>query len=219
LIGHRAGETVDLTIKFPKDFSGEQLSGKVGDFSVKITKVSEKKVPELNAVFFKKLGNFETLDSLKEQLRKDLERQGLEHAKNEAYNQAIDVLVKDNPFDVPPTRIEDYIDHLLEEMARYRRGNEPVSSREEASKKYHESAVRALKRYRIIDFISTKEKIKATQEEVDKEIEKIAAMYNQPFDQVKQAFRQDGTTNRIRADIREQKTLDFLIGEYTPTAE
>ena len=139
--------------------------------------------------------------------------------KNEAYTRAIDVLVKDNPFDVPPSRVEDYIDHLLEEMTRYHREGEQLPSREEASQKYHDSAVRALKRYRIIDFIATKEKIKATQEEVDREIEKIATIYNQPFDQVKQAFRQNGTTNRIRADVREQKTLDFLIGEYTPPAE
>ncbi|MGB7568449.1 MAG: trigger factor [Chitinivibrionales bacterium] len=219
LIGHNAGELVELTIKFPKDFSGEQLSGKVGNFTIKITKVSEKELPEPDGEFLKKLGTFETLDGLKEQLRKDLERQDLERAKNEAYNRAIDVLIKDNPFDIPPSRVEDYIDHLLEEAARYRRVNEPAPSREEAARKYHDSAVRALKRYRIIEFISSKEKIKATQEEVDGEIGKIAAMYNQPFDQVKQAFRQNGTTNRVRADLREQKTLDFLIGEYTPAAE
>jgi trigger factor len=210
---------VELAIKFPKDFSSEQLSGKEGEFTVKIIKVSEKSLPEFTDEFIKKIGNFETLDHLKEHVRKDLERQDLEHVKNEAYTRAIDVLVKDNPFDVPPSRVEDYIDHLLEEMTRYHREGEQLPSREEASQKYHDSAVRALKRYRIIDFIATKEKIKATQEEVDREIEKIATIYNQPFDQVKQAFRQNGTTNRIRADVREQKTLDFLIGEYTPPAE
>ena len=216
LIGRGAAETVELTIKFPKDFSNEQLSGKEGEFTVKINKVSEKVLPEFTGEFLKKIGDFETLDALKEHVKKDLERRELEQAKNEAYSKAIDALIKDNPFDVPPSRVEDYIDHLMEEMGRYRKEHEELPSREETEKKYHESAVRALMRYRIIEFIAAKEKIKASQEEVDKEIEKIAAMYNQPFDQVKQAFRQNGTTNRIRADIREQKTLDFLIGEFTP---
>jgi trigger factor len=216
LVGHSAGETVELAIKFPKDFSNGQLSGKEGEFTVKIIKVSEKSLPEFTEEFLKKIGNFETLDALKEHVKNDLERQELEQAKNEAYNKAIDALIKENPFDVPPSRVEDYIDHLMEEMGRYRKAHEELPSREETAKKYHESAVRALKRYRIIDCISTKEKIKASQEDVDKEIEKIATMYNQPFDQVKQAFRQNGTTNRIRADLREQKTLDFLIGEYAP---
>ena len=159
------------------------------------------------------------MDGLKAQVRKDLESRESERAKNEAYNGAIDSLIKNNPFDVPPSRVEEYIDRLIEEMSRYRRVNEPVPKREKVAEKYRDSAVRALKRLRIIDFIAAQEKIKAAQEEVDREIEKIAKMYNQPFDQVKQTFRQNGATNRIRADIREQKTLDFLIGEYVPAAQ
>jgi trigger factor len=91
-----------------------------------------------------------------------------------------------------------------------------MPKREEVAEKYHDSAIRALKRFRIIDFIAEKERIKASQEEVDKEISAIAVSYNQPFDQVKRMFRQNGTTNRIREDIRERKTLDYLIGEYVP---
>ena len=201
------------------DFSGEQLADKKGDFSVKITKVAEKILPELDAELLKKLGDFTSIDGLNEQVRKDLEQQEAQRAKNEAYNSAIDTLIKKNPFDVPPSRVEDYIDHLMEEMARYRRVNEPVPQREEVAQKYRDTALRALKRFRIIDFIAAREKIKAAQEDVDKEIEKIAAMYNQPFEQVKQAFRQNGTVNKIRADIREQKTLDYLIGEYAPAPQ
>jgi trigger factor len=107
----------------------------------------------------------------------------------------------------------------MEEISRYRRPSEPMPKREEIAEKYHDSAVRALKRFRIIDFVANKEKIKAAQEEVDREITTIAASYNQPFDQVKRLFRQNGTTNKIREDIRERKTLDFLIGDYVPEGE
>ena len=219
LIGRGTGEVVEIAVKFPKDFSSEQLAGKKGVFFVKIMKVAEKNFPELNEAFLKKMGDFSTMDGLKAQVRKDLESRESERAKNEAYNGAIDSLIKNNPFDVPPSRVEEYIDRLIEEMSRYRRVNEPVPKREKVAEKYRDSAVRALKRLRIIDFIAAQEKIKAAQEEVDGEIEKIAKMYNQPFDQVKQTFRQNGATNRIRADIREQKTLDFLIGEYVPAAQ
>jgi len=218
LIGRGTGEVVEIAVKFPKDFSSEQLAGKKGVFFVKIMKVAEKNLPELNEAFLKKMGDFPTLDGLKEQVRKDLESREAERAKNEAYNGAIDSLIRNNPFDVPPSRVEEYIDGLIEEMSRYRRVNEPPPRREEVAEKYRDSAVRALKRLRIVDFIATREKIKAAQEEVDGEIEKIAKMYKQPFDQVKQTFRQNGAANRIRADIRERKTLDFLIGEYVPAA-
>jgi trigger factor len=216
LIGRKAGDIFDVSLDFPIDFSESQIAGKEGRFLVKLSKVAEKTFPEFDAEFLNKLGGFKTIENLKEQVLKDLESQEKERAKNEAYNKAVDILIKDNPFEVPPSRIEGYIDHLLEEMSRYRRSSDPMPKREEVAEKYHDSAIRALKRFRIIDFIAEKERIKASQEEVDKEISAIAVSYNQPFDQVKRMFRQNGTTNRIREDIRERKTLDYLIGEYVP---
>jgi trigger factor len=216
LTGTKANDIIDISVSFPKDFISEQLAGKKGVFTVKVVKVSEKIVPEFNEEFLTKTGNFKTLDELKDNIRQDLERQEQERAKNEAYDKAIDELISENPFDVPPSRIESYIDHLTEEMTKYRRQNEPVPTREELVAKYKDTAIRSLKRFRIIDFVAGKEKIKASQEDVDREIQKIADMYNQPFDTIKQAFRQNGTTNRIRADVRDQRTLEFLIGEYTP---
>ena len=219
LKGRRSGEVVEVMLRFPADFSEGQLAGKDGVFLVKIAKVSEKVLPEFDSELLKKLGNFQTVEDLKQRIQNDLESQERERAKNEAYNNAVDVLIKENPFEVPPCRIDNYIDHLIEEMSRYRRPSEPMPQREEIAEKYHDSAIRALKRFRIIDFIANKEKIKAAQEDVDREITAIAASYNQPFDQIKRLFRQNGTTNKIREDIRERKTLDFLIGEYIPDGE
>jgi trigger factor len=107
---------------------------------------------------------------------------------------------------------------MYQESTRYNRPGQPVPAREEVAAHYAETAIKNIKRQRIVDFIATKENIKATQEEVDKEVQRLADMYNQPFETLKQSLRQNGTTNRIRDDIREQKTLDFLIGEYSPQA-
>jgi len=107
---------------------------------------------------------------------------------------------------------------MTEEVKRYLRPGDALPTPEEIDQKYRVTAVRAIKRFKIIDYVSTKEKIKATQAEVDRQIEQLAAAYKQPFEQLKQSLRANGTTNRIRSDIREQKTLDFLIGEYSPSA-
>jgi trigger factor len=98
----------------------------------------------------------------------------------------------------------------------YQMPNSPAPSREELAEQLKDIALRAVKRQRIIDFIADKEKIKPTAEEVDNEIKRMAEMYNHPFEQLKQQLRKNGTTLRIRDDIMEQKTLDYLIGEYTP---
>ena len=105
---------------------------------------------------------------------------------------------------------------MAEEIKNYARPGEPLPTDEEINRKYRDTAIRAIKRYKIIDYVATREKIKATQAEVDRQVEQLAAAYGQPFDKLKQSLRANGTTNRIRSDIRERKTLDFLIGEYVP---
>jgi trigger factor len=212
LQGHSAGETVDIRVKFPKDYGEAGVAGKVGEFTIAIKKVQEKILPQVNEEFLKKLGDFKDEEALREHILKDLEQREKERAKNEAYNEAIEKLIKQNPFEVPQSRVERYIDYMMEEAARYNQGG-PAPKREEVAEKYRDAGVKIIKRYRIIDYIATKESIKATQEEVDERVKQMAQMYNQQFEELKESLRKNGTTNRIRSDIREQKTLDFLIRE------
>ncbi|NLG17277.1 MAG: trigger factor [Fibrobacter sp.] len=214
LIGHSANDIVDLDINFPEDYPDADVAGKGGQFQIKIIAVQEKVLPELNEEFFKKLGG-EMKDEagLREQLKKNIEEEEKNKAKNEAYNKAIDKLIENNPFEVPPARVEQFIDYMQQEATRYQRPGTAAPTREELESRYNDTAVRSIKRQRIIEFIADKENIKATQEEVDKEIQRLADIYNQPFEELKQNFRKNGTTLRIRDDLKEQKTLDYLIGE------
>ncbi|MFP4164914.1 MAG: trigger factor [Chitinispirillaceae bacterium] len=213
LTGVSAGDVVDITVKFPNDYQDQSVAGKSGEFTVAVTAVQEKELPEVNEDFLKKVGNFENEEALREEIRKSLEQQEQEKAKNDAYNEAVETLIKENPFEVPPAKIEAFINYMHEESMRYRRPGEPEVSREQAGEMYRETAIRSLKRQRIIDYVADKEKIKATQAEMDEEIKRLAGMYNQDFENLKQVFRKNGTTNRIRSEIRERKTLDFLVGE------
>jgi trigger factor len=218
LIGHTAGETVELSIKFPGDYADKEVAGTKGEFTIKITAVQEKIIPEVES-FLKKLGDFENEEALRTQLRKQMETDALQQAKTDAHDKAIDTIIKQNDFEVPPSRIEAFIDYVMEQAAREQPKNQPLPSRDEVSGKYRETAVRTIKRQRIIDYIAQKEKISATQEEVDVEINKLAVQYNQPFETFKQTLRKNGTTLRIREDLRERKTLDFLIDELPVAAE
>jgi trigger factor len=210
LVGHAAGEVVELSVKFPKDYAEKEAAGKQGTFTVKITGVQEKKIPEVSS-FMQKIGNFETEEALREDMRGRLEADALEQAKNEASGKAIETIIKDNPFEVPPARIETFFDYMMEEAQKQERQGEPLPTREQIDAQYRETAIRSIKRQRILDYIAEKEKIAATQEEVDAEIKRLADYYQQPFDALKQRLRQNGTTLRIRDDIREKKTLEFLI--------
>ena len=213
LTGVKAGEEVEITVKFPKDYADKEAAGKTGEFGVKIISVQEKKLPEVNEEFLKKFGEFESVDALKEKIRESMEQEELDKAKSDAFKEVIEKIIEDNPFEVPPSRVETFFDMMHEDYARYRKPEEPMPSREEIAERFKDHALFSLRRMRIIDYISDKEKIKATQEEVDKQIEALAQRYGQQFEDMKQLFRKNGTTNRIRHEIREKKTLEYLIGE------
>jgi len=211
LTGLSAGEEAEISVKFPKDYADANAAGKSGVFSVKVLSVQEKTLPEVNEEFLKRFGNFDTVDALKEEMLKGLEEEEETRARNEAHNEAVEAILKDNPFEVPPSKIETYIKMMLEDYAQSN-GGQIVEPNEQMMDSFRVPAAAALKRIRVIDYVAEKEKIKATQEEVDREIALIAQRYGHEFDDLKQIFRKNGTTNRIRLEIRERKTLDFLIG-------
>ncbi len=218
ITGKRPGDEVDANITFPEDYPDTGVANKSTTISMKITKVAEKVLPEINEEFLKKIGDFATEEDLRKRIEEDLAKREDERAKNEAYTKVVEQLIEKNVFDVPPSRVDRYLDEVFKDSERYKRPGQAVLTRVDVEKNYRESGINALKRYRIIDFIATAEKIKPTQAEVDAKIAEMAAMYSQPFDTLKAAFRKNGTANRIRADLREQKTLDFLIGEAAAVA-
>ena len=212
LTGVKAGDEVDITVKFPKDYQDQDTAGKTGVFSVTVVSVQEKHPPEVNEEFLKKFGDFETVDALKEEMRKGMEAEEEQRAKKEAQQEAIEKLIADNPFDVPASKVDAFINMMIDDAMQGRKEQIEPAERAELAERFRNAAIMALKRIRIVDYIAEKEKIKATQEEVDREIEFMAQRYGHDFDQLKQVFRQNGTTNRIRLEIRERKTLDFLVG-------
>ncbi len=220
VIGASAGQTVEAAISFPRDYPDKDIAGKKGNLTLSISKVQERVLPELNEEFLKKLGEFADEAALRERIGKDLEERERTRAKSEAASKAIETLIKNNPFELPPSLVERYIDAVMEEAKqRAEQAGQEAPSREQIAAQYREVGQNTMKRYRIINYVANKENIRATQAEVDAHIEEIAAQYHQPVETVKDALRRNGATVRIREDIRERKTLDYLLGEYDPATQ
>jgi len=198
--------------EYPIELGGE---GVFKEFDKGLTgklSVQERHPPTFNEKLMERLGGV-TADMLRDEIRKSMEARVLREAKEAAHNEAIDELIKENPMKLAPSAVDRLARGLIEDY--FKRSNEPETEMsQEMQEKFYGVAALMLKRMKIINYVADKEKIKATQEEVDKEIMTMAQMYgHQDFETLKQMLRKDGTTNRIRADIRERKTLDFLIGE------
>ncbi|MGD9201361.1 MAG: trigger factor [Chitinispirillia bacterium] len=214
LIGLSVGEETEILVTFPCDFYLKDCASKEGKFRIKVKHIREKVIPDINEEFLKNVGNFPDEKSLRDQIKKDLETNARQQAKKNGQKKAIEILIEKNNFDVPPSKIEKYIDRIIEDQAKSNKDrNNPVLDRQQISEIYKDIGIFTMKRYRIIDYIAKKEKIKATQAEVDNRIKLIADQYKSSFEEVKKILRQNGTTTRIREEIKEEKTLGCLIGE------
>ncbi len=231
LDGAVAGEERDVEMTFPADYSQANMAGKTTQYRLLIKEINEQVLPELDDAFAEKLG-LSDLDGLRAKIREDLKNQALEQAKEAAYEQAVQKLIEANPFDVPKARINNYVHYRMEQMGSehgHHHGEDDHDHDHDHNHDHdHEGHVHppgldkeaeyTLKRYRILEEIARKEKIKALPEEVDERIHELAAQYGTDFDTLKAALRKNGKVNDLREDIKARKTLDFVIGRLPVTA-
>jgi len=212
LIGQPAGSAITVDITFPQDYGDQEVAGKSGTFTITIEKVQQKKKAELNEDLLKKLGDFADETALRDRIRQDLQAEAEKKARDEAADKTIDEIIKQNPFDVPPARVEQYLRSVYDDLAKQaEQMGQPVPEFEKIAEQYREMGIRGLKRYRILQYVAQKEKIKATAAEVDERLGLIAQQYGRPFEEVKETLRRTGGTLQLRDEIREKKTIDFLL--------
>lgn len=212
LIGMSAGETAKFSETFVADFQNAEFAGHTVDFEVKVLTVGTKDLPAVDAEFAKKVGDFDTVDALKDAIRKDIEERAKAEAREAAWEKAIDALITKNDFEIPASRIEYFITKMSEDEAKYYPQGQ-LPSREALTERYRETAIRSIKRHRLVDWIAEKEGVKASAAEVDERITAIAEYYQRPFDEIKDTLRRNGRTLQIREELKEQKVLNCLIGE------
>ncbi len=210
LTGLSENDKKEFSIVFPQDYMNNWIAGRKVEIEIEVEKVEEIKLPEIDNDFCKRMNLGENPEELRNLIKEHLDARKEQEAYKEAQEKAIDKLIEDNPFEVPEARIFMYLEKLSEEK---QRKGEDGTSITQLENDYKETAIREIKRQRIINYIASTEKIKAKQNEVDERIKQIADYYGQDFDEVKKALRQNNTTLEIRDNIKTEKVLNSLIGE------
>jgi trigger factor len=216
LRGAKPGDERNFDVTYPDDFNDQRLAGQVMSYAVKVQGVKKKNVPELNDEFAKELGEFATLEELKSRIRENMEaerKHEIEHAEKE---KLIDELVAKNDFPVPQALIERQIDVRLE---RGFRALAAQGMRTEDMRKMNfdrlrsaqkDAAVREVKASLLLDKIAELEKLDATEEDINKELESAAAQTKQSVEALRSRLTKEGSLARLRDRIRNEKALDFL---------
>ena len=216
LRGAAPEESREFEVTYPEDYDRKNLAGKTVRFRATVKAVRRKELPELNDEFAKDLGDYQTLDELREAVRKSLQRDREQRAQEDAKHQLIDRLVDLHEFPVPEAYVDRQIQMNLENQLRTlaAQGIDPRSIKldwQKVRESQKERATRDVKASLLLDRIGDREAIGATQEEVDREVQRLARQQREAVAMVRAKLQKDGSIGRIAGHIRTEKTLNFLF--------
>ena len=217
LVGAKAGDEVEVKVTFPEDYQATDLAGKAAVFVTKVNEVKAKEVPALDDELTKDLDDeVETLDELKAKYRKELEA-----AKEIAYDDAVegaalDLAVENAEIvELPAEMVEDEVHRAMNEFMgnMQRQGISPEmyfqitgTTQEDLHKQYEADADKRVKTNLVIEAVAAAEGFDATEEEIQKEINDLAAEYNMEVSQVSALL----SPEMLKHDITMKKAVEVI---------
>ena len=220
VVGMRAGEEREVGVRFAADHRREELRDKSGRATVKLTEVKEKVLPAMDDDFAKQLGELDTLDALRAEVRRQLESRREREDKLALEGKLVDALLARHEFSVPDALVMRQLQHQLEHTRERlrRQGVDPDRLQWDYDKLVTDlrpGAEKAVRRTLLLEAISDAETIAPTDADVEAEIEKLATASRRPAPAVRRMMERSGDLEALRSGLREQQTLDFLIRHAT----
>lgn len=217
-------ESKDFEVAYPEDYGSKRLAGKTVQFHATVKGLRKKELPELNDEFAQDLGDFRTVDELKEAIRKGIFGQRQHEAQDAAKNRIIDKLVAAHEFPVPELFVDRQIKNRVEQSLRAmaEQGLDPRQLKldwDKLKEAQRDKAMHEVKASLLLGKISERESIHATRDEVDKEVERQARQNREPIAALQMKYEKDGTLGRIASHIQTEKTLNFLFEHARKTTE
>ena len=217
LVGHAAGETVEVNVTFPEDYQATDLAGKDAKFVTTIHKVKEKEVPELDDELAKDIDeDVETLDELKEKYRKEL-AESKEIAFDDAVESAaLDLAVENAEIvELPEEMVHEEVHRSVNEFLgnMQRQGISPDmyfqitgTTQEDLHKQHEADAEKRTKTNLVIEAVAKAEGFEASDEDIEAEIASLAADYNMEVERVRQLLSAD----MLKHDIVIKKAVELI---------
>lgn len=224
IVGHEAGDKFDLEVTFPKDYPEKTLAGQKAVFETLVKQVNEVVKPKEDDELAKKCGNFQNMDELRADIKKNLEAQNAHKASEKYRDDLVSELVKASKVAAPEILINDQLRFIKDDMNRnatshgmtFEQYLERVGQTlEDWEKQARELAEARVKASLVLQILARDEKIAASDEEVDAKLAELKDVYQKSKEALanlkKPEVRQD-IKNRMTID----KTLDFLVSVNQP---
>ena len=221
LVGHKAGETVLVNVKFPENYT-EELKGKDATFDCTIHEVKSKKLPELNDEFVKelKIEGVDTVEAFRARKEADLKRQKEAEARREYMSKLIAAIVKDSKLDIASEIIDSQVESRREDMIkRIEQSGLKLEqylqilgqTEEQFLAQIREQATKETSEFVVLEEIGKAENIEITDADLEFEYAKLAEQYNMKVEDVKKALANN--LGEFRQNLKMQRIDDLLFNE------
>lgn len=216
LLGMNVGERKTFDVNYPEDYPVTELAGTTVRYDAAIKAIRKRVIPDLDDEFAKDVGDFEDLEGLRARVRSDLEHQIMHENEREVRGDLIRQLAARVTVDVPATlldreidrRVEDFVRRLIEQQV------DPMKTNinwEEFREKQRDAATEAVKSALLLDEVSRRENIAASDAEVDEEVARYAERTGRTPAAVRARLEKEGGLGRVYAGIRRERTMEFLL--------
>ncbi len=221
--GMSPGETKIIEVSYPEDYGQEKLAGKTVKFDVELKFLRRKELPNLDDEFAKGMGDFQTLEEFKNQVRASILQERTFRAQEEAKSKLIEKLADSHSFAVPETYVERQLESQLRNYAQTlaMQGIDPKTLNIDFNRfkeSQNERAIRDVKAGLLLDRIGSVEAIAATNDEIDREVGRLARQQREPVAAVRMKMEKDGGLDRLASRIRTDKTINFLFEQARKVA-
>lgn len=203
------GETLEESVRWPDDFPDESERGKSKPVRVTLQEVKRKALPELDDALAREVGDFESLEALRAAVRKDLESHAEREADAAVRQQLIDQIVQANAFDVPPSWVNQLVDGYMKAY------QIPEGERERFTAEFRPVADRQVRRDLIIETIAERERLGASEADVDERVAEVAKKRSAEPGQVYASLQKAGRIKEIERAITEEKVFKWLLERNT----
>ncbi|GAB6062812.1 trigger factor [Deferrisoma palaeochoriense] len=216
LKGAKAGEERTVEITFPDDYPNEAIAGKTAQFQVTVKEVKVRTVPELDDEFAKDVAEVEGLEELRDTIRDQIRAEKEKAAENRFRDRLIDALLDANPFEVPPSQVQEQLEfsmaRIKEDLARRGLDLAQIGIDEGQFRENQRAAAERTVRWAyLVGAIARAEGIEITDADVDARIEEIAQADGRPVSLVKSFFEQGGRLEGLRNYLLEQRVIERVV--------
>jgi trigger factor len=224
LIGLSIGENKIFDIHYPADYTIEELAGTDVQYDVMVKAIRKRIVPELDDELAKDLGQFDSLEALRERVRADLEHEATHEAEREMRADLLRQLASRVEFDAPTSLLDREIDRRVEEFVRrlIEQQIDPMRTNinwEEFRERQKDAATEAVRSALVLDEIARREGITASEQDVEEEIGRYAERSGRTAAAVRARLEKEGGLARLYAGLRRERTVEFLLSKATTVAE